>query len=373
MEEKKMKHYTNLSMLVFITLILFGCVTALLLYQVLYVSTYIDINIYVFDVIVLAAGFFVATSIYFLGKLIFGKLSGYRFVSFNFWMINFIRNKEGKIVVRRGSFSGLGCKVNMAPDKINPNYKLYLFGGTIFSMPFFVIAMVIAFLLHQENDLKYYLLFIFAFIPFVCIGNLIPLRLDNNNDGFTLRLIRNDKTPEVFHRNLKQLEALINGKSTLEYYEYRNPTTPFELDGLYYNYYYCLDHNEFTKALRISETLIEYANDITDSSKVYLGYSGKIYELCRQKRFEESDRYFWELKHDIRNVVRNKGRFESIKICLYVAAYMETNYDEYLTLYYRKEKLSKNYEYFSRIDEEVEIINQTIKSIQVDHPDWFVE
>ena len=73
------------------------------------------------------------------------------------------------------------------------------------------------------------------------------------------------------------------------------------------------------------------------------------------------------------NVVRNKNNFESIKICLFVAAYMETNYDEYLNLYYRKEKASKQYEYTSRIEKEVEIINQTIKSIQTDHSDWYVE
>ena len=42
-------------------------------------------------------------------------------------------------------------------------------------------------------------------------------------------------------------------------------------------------------------------------------------------------------------------------------------------LYYRKEKASKRYEYLSRIDNEVAIIDETIKTIQEDHKDWYVE
>lgn len=71
--------------------------------------------------------------------------------------------------------------------------------------------------------------------------------------------------------------------------------------------------------------------------------------------------------------MRNKNNFESIKICLYVSAYMQTNYDEYLNLYYKKDKLAKRYKYLNRIEEEKAIIDETIKSIQVDHPDWYVE
>lgn len=372
--EKKALKYTNFSMIIFIILIALGCLLTLAIFQLLNVQTYVDgINIYVFNLLVLIVGYILSVSLYFVGKLIFGILAGYRLVSFNFWFLNFIRNSNQKIIVKPGKIYGIGCRVNMSLNKENPNYKLYLFGGTLFSIPFFIISMIIAILLNQENDLKYYLIFIFSFIPFIVVGNLIPLRYDSFNDGFTLRLIHLDKSPELFHRNMKQFEALVNNRSTLKYYEYKAPYSPFELEGLYYNYYYLIDNKEYTRALRMCDTLVENVDKIIDKSKIYLGYVGKIYEYCRQKRFEESDRYYWELNHDIRNVVRNKRNFESIKICLYVAAYMESNYDEYLDLYYRKNKLSKKYEYLSRIDKEVDIINETIKSIQEDHQDWYVE
>lgn len=373
MEDKKLKQYTNLSMVVFFLLIIIGCIVALTLFQVLYVQTYIDINIYLFDVIVLVSGYFVSVSLYYIGKYIFGLISGYRLVNFNFWIINFIKDKNNKMKIKLCKLYNLGCRVMMAPNVKNPNYKLYLLGGTIFSMPYFIASLALFYFLNVENDLRYYLLFISIFIPFVCVGNLIPVRMDGNNEGFTLRLMKKEGQVELFHRNLLQHEALVNGKSELKYFECRNPITPFDLDTLYYNYYYCIDNQEFLKALRISEELIKNSDAITDLNKIYLGYTGKIYELCRQKRFDESDRYFWELKHDIRNVVRNKNNFESIKICLFVAAYMETNYDEYLNLYYKKEKASKRYEFISRIDKEVDIINQTIQLIQQDHSDWYVE
>lgn len=372
--DKKEIRYTNFSLIIFGLLVLIGCLLTLTIFQLMFVKTYVDgVNIYVFNIITLVSGYILSVSLYYLGKYIFGLLSGYRLVSFNFWFLNFIKNNEGKTIIRPSKFYGLGCKVNMAPNKENPNYKLFLLGGTIFTLPIFLIAILISLFIHQENDIKYYLIFIFSFIPFVCVGNLIPLRYDSFNDGFTLRLIKKDNGPTIFHRNMKQFEALVNQKSQLAYYEYKKPYTPFELEGIYYNYYYLIDNKEYTRALRMCETLISEVDNIVDKSKIYLGYVGKIYEYCHQKRFEESDRYFWELNHDIRNVVRNKNNFESIKICLYVASYMESNYDEYLDLYYKKNRLSKKYEYLSRIDKEVEIINETIKAIQVDHKDWYVE
>lgn len=370
--EKKYKHYYNLSLLCFVIVILLGCFTAMSVYQLMYVASYVDINIYLFDFIVLFVGYIVSVSLYYLGKYLFGLLSGYRLICFNFWFISFIQGKD-KVVIKPSSLIGLGCYVKMAPKKENPSYRLYLLGGLIFSLPISIIMILIAIFLPTEMDLKYYLIFIFGMIPFVCVGNLLPFRYELNNDGFLLRLIHKEKGPLLFHRNLAQEEALTNGKSELKYYEYKEVTSPFVLDGLYFNYYYLIDHQEYTKANRICETLIEYENEITDSTKLYLGYTGKIYEMCRQKRFEESDRYFRELKGDIRRVVRNKHNYESIKICLYVAAYMETNYDEFLSLYYRKDKESKKYQYMNRIHLEEKIIDDTIKSIQQDHKDWFVE
>ena len=44
-----------------------------------------------------------------------------------------------------------------------------------------------------------------------------------------------------------------------------------------------------------------------------------------------------------------------------------------LLTFYTEDKLSKKYEYLARIDEEVNIINETIKEIQMDHKDWYVE
>ena len=373
-KNKKKIQYANVSLLMFVLFAAAGCFTSIMLYQLLYVNTYVDeINIYAFNIITLLAGFFTSVSLYYIGKLIIGKMAGYRFVSFNFWFLNFIKNQEGKIICKLGGIKGLGCQLHMAPNKEKPNYVLYLLGGLIFTLPIFLVVMIVSSFISQQSDLKYYLIFIFGFIPFVTLGNLVPVRYDSNNDGFLLRLIHKDGTPDNYHTNLKQYEALVNGKSELVYQEIDTPHTPFDLEALYYNYYYLIDRNEYTRALQTSELLIANSANITEYSMVYLGYAGKIYELCRQKRFEESDRFFWELKHDIRSVVRNKNNFESIKICLYVAAYMESNYDEYLNLYYKKDRLSKRYVYLSRVDKEVQIINDTIKSIQEDHKDWFVE
>jgi pentatricopeptide repeat protein len=318
------------------------------------------------------AGYFTSVSLYYLGKFLFGKIAGFRLINYTFWFTRFVKGDKG-IKTLSTNIEGLGCKVNMAPNKDKPNYKLYLFGGTIFSAPFFVIVLILFCVLDRYQQYKYYLLFIFSFIPFVIAGNLIPLRMDDYNEGFLLRLIKKDGENK-WYRNLHQLEALTNSSSTLQFYEISgDELTPFDLDGLYFNYYYALDHNENARCNTICDTLIYNSKNIIDLSKIYCGFAGKIYGYCKQKRFDEADRFLQEMSSENRGIIKSKRRYESLKVALYLDAYVESNYDDYLARYFSKEKLAKHYKYLTRVENEEKLVEDAIKNIQLDHPDWYVK
>lgn len=369
---EKPRKYTNYSLVIFLGLVLLGALAIALVYNLAFVNYYVDLNLYAFSAITVFGGYFTSVSLYYLGKLIFGKIAGFRLINFTFFFTRFVKSDNG-IKVLPSSFEGLGCKLNMAPSKDNPNYKLYLFGGTIFSAPFFLIALVLFCVLDKTTQLKYYLLFIFSYIPFIIAGNLIPLRMDDYNEGFLLRLIKKEGV-EKWYRNLHQLEALTNSSSTLQYYEISgDDLTPFDLDGLYYNYYYALDHDENTRCNNVCEALIYNVQNIVDLSKVYCGYAGKIYSYCKQKRFDEADRFLQEIKSEYRSTIKSKRRYESLKVSLYLDAYVESNYDDYLARYFSKEKLAKHYKYLTRVEKEEKLVEQTIANIQKDHPDWYVK
>jgi hypothetical protein len=373
-KNEKPRKYTNFSLVVFVGLLIIGALTVSLVTNFLYFGTYVDINIYLFSTICLVAGYITSVSLYYFGKYLFGRIAGFRLINYTFWFITFLKGDK-KIKTVSSSIEGLGCKVNMAPkNDAKANHVLYLLGGAIFSLPFFVAAIVLFAVLPTSAQYKYYVLFIFSFIPFVVVGNLLPLRMDDYNEGFILRLIKKENSKDKWYRNLHQLEALTNSNSELKYYDVSgDDLSSFDLDTLIYNYYYCLDHDEPTRANSICDTLIYNVQNIIDTSKLYLGYAGKIYGLCIQKRYEEADRFLQETKSEYRNAIKSKRRYESLKVALFLDAYVESNYDDYLARYFSKEKLAKHYMYLTRVEKEEKLVEHAIESIQIDHKDWYVK
>ena len=70
------------------------------------------------SLIAIVAGYILVTFTYEIGKIIFGKISGYRLVYTNMLMFTFKRNNENKLKFKMDKFTHIGGTTIMAPKKL---------------------------------------------------------------------------------------------------------------------------------------------------------------------------------------------------------------------------------------------------------------
>ena len=120
------------------------------------------------------------------GHLVFGLLSGYKFISFRVFDFKVIKDENGKLKIRYERLAGTGGQCLMrAPEYVEGKfkYKLYLLGGVTFNLLFSIVFWLI---------LPNYYTLLFALIGFaLAFLNLIPMGF---NDGMTFYHASKDET-----------------------------------------------------------------------------------------------------------------------------------------------------------------------------------
>ena len=120
------------------------------------------------------------------GHLVFGLLSGYKFISFRVFDFKIIKDENGKLKIRYERLAGTGGQCLMrAPEYVEGKfkYKLYLLGGVTFNLVFSIVFWLI---------LPNYYTLLFALIGFaLAFLNLIPMGF---NDGMTFYHASKDET-----------------------------------------------------------------------------------------------------------------------------------------------------------------------------------
>ena len=142
------------------------------------------------------------------GHLVFGLLSGYKFVSFRVFDFKIIKDENGKLSFRYEKIAGTGGQCLMrAPEYVEGKfkYKLYLLGGVIFNIVFSIVSWLI---------LPSYYTLLFALIGFtLAFLNLIPMGF---NDGMTFYHASKDETTRfILHLQLEYIYYQSIGKNLL--------------------------------------------------------------------------------------------------------------------------------------------------------------
>ena len=142
------------------------------------------------------------------GHLVFGLLSGYKFVSFRVFDFKIIKDENGKLSFRYEKIAGTGGQCLMrAPEYVEGKfkYKLYLLGGVIFNVLFSIVFWLI---------LPSYYTLLFALIGFtLAFLNLIPMGF---NDGMTFYHASKDETTRfVLYLQLEYVYYQSIGKNLL--------------------------------------------------------------------------------------------------------------------------------------------------------------
>ena len=180
------------------------------------------------------------------GHLLFGKLAGFKFISFRIG--SYVLTKEDKFKISRLRIAGTGGQCLMEPAKPNySNYLWYLLGGSVCNLG-------VAFLFFIISCMNQDLLFdIFSF-SMVSVGmllgltNLIPMDIGIPNDGYNAYWItRNKESMQSLFQQLMISKELIEGKGLDEVsdeyttlYENANLNNPLNL---------CIEINYISKLI----------------------------------------------------------------------------------------------------------------------------
>ncbi len=131
------------------------------------------------------------------GHLVFGLLSGYKFVSFRAGHTIFVRQGE-KIVRRKFTLMGTGGQCLLDPPERDADGQfpavLYNLGGGLFNLLFGVCGFMVMGLCPHSNVIRVsgFIFGIFGF--YLGASNLIPMKVGGiANDGYNMKTFRNDR------------------------------------------------------------------------------------------------------------------------------------------------------------------------------------
>ena len=193
------------------------------------------------------------------GHLVFGLISGYKFISFRVFDFKIIKDENGKLKIRYERLAGTGGQCLMrAPEYVEGKfkYKLYLLGGVLFNLVFSIIFWLV---------LPSYYTLLFALIGFaLAFLNLIPMGF---NDGMTYYHASKDETTRfILYLQLEYIYYQSIGKNLL----IEQPTIVEKINSLEItNTNYLTDALEFIK-LDGLEYFFEFDALYNESRKLYI-------------------------------------------------------------------------------------------------------
>ena len=154
------------------------------------------------------------------GHLVFGLISGYRFLSYRIYSIIFYK-KDGQIHKKKYSIKGtVGQCLMYPPERCADGsfpFVLYNLGGGISNLLFSLPFVVPAILTHSTYSRVIYLMFLFSGI-LTAANNIIPMNVGIPNDGMNLKSMLKDKCmQEAFYLQLKVNAEMSDGKQITDY------------------------------------------------------------------------------------------------------------------------------------------------------------
>lgn len=248
--------------------------------------------------IVLYCSIFIQIIIHEGGHYLFGKLTGYEFISFRIGKWMFMRI-DGRIQTKKFSIRGTGGQCLMMPpdgDGYDFPYKLYNFGGSIVNLVSGLFCLLLVAILPYIPILTLFLVAnIIVGIGFALM-NGIPIKSGGmTNDGYNALSI--GKGPELLHALWIQLRVnglLASGKRLhdmpYEYFELpenadlRNPMIA-SIVAMRSGYFH--DKMEFDKALKECQYGLEEVDGMLEIHKNELRCESLFYEIMGECKEEE--------------------------------------------------------------------------------------
>lgn len=309
-----------------------------------------------------------------LGHLVFGLMSGYRFVSFRVghWML---AAQEDGLRLRKYTVVGTGGQCLMLPPALDENGHyptvLYNLGGSAFNLLFTALSVLLAPLLPSWPYLQMFVWSTALIGMAFCLTNAIPLKVGGiANDGYNAILLR--KNPAAARAFWLQLQ--VNGLMTQGMPLHRMPAEWFEMpdpEGLkdplicgratlcpaYHH-----SKGDFAKAEELTRYLLQNAPGMLEIHRNELRCDLLFYELigpCRRQYIDEL--YTKALQRYIKQTQSYLGR------CRLQYAYAllgQSNHEQAETAKARFEKVAKSYPYQGEVAQERQLMELILQKAE---------
>ncbi|MDF2803899.1 MAG: hypothetical protein K0S61_3802 [Anaerocolumna sp.] len=201
------------------------------------------------------------------GHLVFGLLTGYKFLSFRVFS-TIIYKHNGTIRKRKFAIKGTGGQCLMYPPKRKEDgsfpFVWYNMGGGISNLFFSLIVLIPAILTENNVLLTLCIAFITAGV-LIGITNLVPLNMGLQNDGMNMmQMLKDNKSRDAFYLQLRVNAEMSDGKLITDYslsdfplIEGENSTNMLVTFNYFYHYYIKLAEQDYEGARQILNQMIE--------------------------------------------------------------------------------------------------------------------
>ena len=221
-KEKKPKSKGQSWIPMLLSLLLGGCAGVLLLNYLIPLGEGLSLGqkllLFVLTLLSLYAAMLLQIIIHEAGHLVFGLLTGYRFLSFRVFSLVLVKEEE-KLRFRRYSLAGTAGQCLMIPPPLRDGTMpvlLYNFGGAILNLVTAALFFALSLLLPPSSFLRLFLRLLALVGVYYALTNGIPLHLGPvDNDGCNaLSLLRSREAVRAFWIQLKVNEQIAKGVRT---------------------------------------------------------------------------------------------------------------------------------------------------------------
>lgn len=307
------------------------------------------------------------------GHLVFGKATGYHFVSFRVMKLMLV-SVNGRYKFKKFNIVGTGGQCLMMPPKgdgYEYPFLLYNFGGVIANIVIASVSLILLLLLPDIQFLTMFLLFSTLLGFPLALINGIPLRLGGiGNDGYNARSMRKDREARRSLWTQLYINALMTNGQRLrdlpsELFEIPDNldlTNPLNCSLLINRFSYLLDRNQYADAKNLCDYILEKVPGLMGLNRNELNCEYLFFEIIGQRRSDEIDHiYTKKLKQYIKATSSYVSRIRLMYAYELLVKQNEATANKQLSYF---EKAAKTYPYPGEVESERETIDYITKLVE---------
>ena len=252
------------------------------------------VNFYIYLVLAIL-GYLLHIIIHEVGHLVFGLLTGYKFVSFRVGSLTLIR-EDGKLKTKKFNIPGTaGQCLMMPPELVDGKYPfvIYNLGGALLNLLVAFICLYLGMKIKGESLLKALLVFPSFGGIFAGLTNAIPFKIGGiANDGHNiLSMLKDKEARRAFHTQLWVNGLQSQGKRIKDmdmeiFYLRENAdlTSPLNTAMVLMRHNYYLDKEDFQGAQETLDLLVPHIDKLVSLYKFEVNIERMFLELIGDNR-----------------------------------------------------------------------------------------